>query len=314
MNELHVIFGTGAVGLAVMDELLARGKSVRVVNRSGGQFPAGVESLRGDATDPDFARRAAAGASVVYNALNPAYYQWPELFPRLQAGVLAGAAAAGARLVVMENVYMYGDPQGRPLTEDRPYNAHTRKGQVRARMSQALMTAHEQGQVRVAIGRASDFFGPRSTDQSPLGELVIGRALAGKSAQVIGNIDLPHTYTYVPDIGRALVTLGERDEALGQAWHIPSAQTVTTRALLDMIYAELGQKPNIQVAPRPLLRLMTLFDKNIAEIWEMLYEFEQPFIVDHSKYERAFGNQATPLPDAIRATVNWFRQHHAQAA
>ena len=59
---------------------------------------------------------------------------------------------------------------------------------------------------------------------------------------------------------------------------------------------------------------MALFDRNIAEIWEMLYEFEQPFVLDHSKYARAFGDHATPLNEAIRATVNWFRQQVAKAA
>jgi nucleoside-diphosphate-sugar epimerase len=214
----------------------------------------------------------------------------------------------------MENVYMYGDPHGKPISEDLPYNAHTRKGQVRAQMSRDLIAAHESGRVRVAIGRASDFFGPRSTDQSPLGERVIGHALAGKPAQVLGNIDTPHTYTYVPDIGKALVTLGERDEALGQAWHIPSPQTMTTRQIIHMIYAELGQPPKIQVAPKPLLRLMTLFDRNIAEIWEMLYEFEQPFVLNHSKYANAFGDHATPLQEAIRTTLQWFQQQTAKAA
>ncbi len=315
MSELHVIFGTGAVGMAIMDELVAQGKPVRMVNRSGkAAVPPGVTVLAGDAADVPFTRKAAEGASVVYNALNPAYHQWVELFPKLQAGVLAGAAAAGAKLVAMENVYMYGDPKGRLITEDLPYNPHTRKGQVRAQMSRDLIAAHEKSTARVAIGRASDFFGPRSTDQSPLGELVIGRGLQGKAAQVIGNPNLPHTYTYIPDIGRALVTLGARDEALGQTWHIPNAPAMTTRQIIEMIYAELGQPAKIQAAPRPLLRVMGLFDKNIAEIWEMLYEFEQPFIVDSSKFERTFGQRATPLPDAIRATIHWFRQHVAQAA
>lgn len=315
MSELHVIFGTGAVGMAIMDELVAQGKRVRMVNRRGkAAVSPGVEVLAGDASDMNFSRKAAEGASVVYHALNPAYYQWVELFPKLQAGVLAGAASAGARLVAMENVYMYGDPQGRPITEDLPYNPHTRKGQVRAQMTRALITAHEKGTVRVTMGRASDFFGPRATDQSPLGELVIGRALAGKAAQVVGNPNLPHTYTYIPDIGKALVTLGARDEALGQAWHIPNAPAMSTRQIIELIYAELGQPAKIQTAPRPLLRVMGLLDKNIAEIWEMLYEFEQPFIVDSGRFERTFGQRATPLPEALRATVHWFRQHMEVAA
>src|SRR5215213_11738204 len=154
-GELHVVFGTGAVGMFVMDELIRRGlRRVRMVNRSGrARVPEGVKVVGGDATDEAFAREVSDGASVVYFALNPPYDKWPELFPRLQAGVLEGAASAGARLIAMENLYMYGPTEGRPLTEDLPYAPNTRKGAVRAKMSEELMEAHSSGRVRVAIGR-----------------------------------------------------------------------------------------------------------------------------------------------------------------
>src|SRR5215207_6486758 len=127
-NEgLHVVYGTGPVGLAVMDELVSKGKRVRMVNRSGrASVPEGVEVVGGDATDKAFAQGASEGASVVYFALNPPYTQWAELFPPLQAGVIEGATAAGAKLVAMENLYMYGPTDGRLLTEELPHAPNTR--------------------------------------------------------------------------------------------------------------------------------------------------------------------------------------------
>jgi nucleoside-diphosphate-sugar epimerase len=293
----------------VMDELIRRGRRrVRMVNRSGrARVPHGVEVVGGDATDEAFARGASEGASVVYFALNPPYDKWPELFPPLQAGVLEGAASAGAKLVAMENLYMYGLTSGRPLTEDLPHAPNTRKGRVRARMSEELMDAHSSGRVRVAIGRASDYFGPRVL-ASAAGEQVFGRAVQGKSAQVAGDPNQPHTYTYAPDIGRGLVILGEREEALGQAWHLPSPETLTTRQFVEMIFEEVGKPARIQAAPKILLRAMGLFNPGIRETIEMLYEFEEPFAVDHSKFEQAFGEQATPLREAIRGTVRWYRE------
>jgi nucleoside-diphosphate-sugar epimerase len=308
-GDLHIVFGTGAVGMSVMDELVQRGpRRVRMVNRSGkASVPDGVEVVGGDATDEAFAGEASKGASVVYFALNPPYNKWPELFPRLQAGVLEGAASAGAKLIAMENLYMYGPTGGRPITEDLPYAANTRKGKVRARMSQELMEAHRSGKVRVAIGRASDYFGPRVLT-SAAGEQVFGRAVQGKSAQVAGDPEQPHTYTYVPDIGRGLVILGEREQALGQAWHLPSPETLTTRQFVEMIFEEVGKPARVQAAPKILLRAMGLFNPGIRETIEMLYEFEEPFVVDHSKFEEAFGEQATPLREAIRGTVRWYRE------
>ena len=308
-GELHVIFGTGAVGMSVMDELIRRGRRrVRMVNRSGrARVPHGVELVRGDATDEAFARGASEGASVVYFALNPPYDKWPELFPPLQAGVLEGAASAGAKLIAMENLYMYGPTDGRPLTEDLPHAPNTRKGRVRAMMSEELMEAHTSGKVRVAIGRASDFFGPRVL-VSAAGEQVFGRAVEGKSAQVAGDPDQPHTYTYAPDIGKGLAILGDREEALGQAWHLPSPETLTTRRFVEMIFEEVGKPARIQAAPKILLRAMGLFNPGIRETNEMLYEFEEPFVVDHSKFEEAFGEQATPLRESIQRSVRWYRE------
>jgi nucleoside-diphosphate-sugar epimerase len=307
-GELHVVFGTGPVGLAVTDELVQRDRRVRMVNRSGrARVPDGVEVVGGEATDGAFAREASAGASVVYFALNPPYDKWPELFPPLQEGVLEGAASAGAKLVAMENLYMYGPTDGRPLTENLPYAANTRKGKVRTRMAKELMEAHTSGRVRVAIGRASDFFGPRVLS-SATGEQVFGRAVEGKSAQVAGDPDQPHTYTYAPDIGKGLVTLGEREEALGRAWHLPSPETVTTREFVEMIFEEVGKPARIQAPPKILLRALGLFNPALRETIEMLYEFEEPFVVDDSSFERAFGEQATPLREAIQRTVRWYRE------
>jgi nucleoside-diphosphate-sugar epimerase len=307
-NEgLHVVFGTGPVGLAVMDELVRKGERVRMVNRSGrASVPHGVEVVGGDATDPTFTREASDGASVVYFALNPPYNKWPELFSPLQAGVLEGAASAGAKLVAMENLYMYGPTAGRTLTEDLPYAPNTRKGKVRATMSKELMEAHSSGKVRVAIGRASDYFGPRVL-VSAAGEQVFGRAVRGKSAQVAGDPDQPHTYTYVPDIGRGLAILGAREEGLGQAWHLPSPETLTTRQFVEMIFEEVGEPARIQAAPKILLRAMGLFNPGMRELIEMLYEFEEPFVVDDSKFEREFGEHATLLKGAIGETVRWYR-------
>ena len=313
-SDLHVIFGTGPAGRAVMRELLARGKRVRMVNRSGaGELPAVVELLAGDAADRHFARQASAGATVVYQCLSPPYHRWPELFPRLQAGVVEGAAAAGARLVALENLYMYGPTYGKPLTEKRSMTAMSRKGRVRMEMSEALLQAHAKGRVKVAIGRASDFFGP-GVRLSALGEQVFGAAVRGQPASVLGDIDQPHTYSYISDVGRALVLLGQRDEALGEVWHLPSPPTVTTRELLEMIYAEAGQPLRARGAGNWTVRLLGFFKPHLGELAEMMYLFKESFVVDHAKFTAAFGDLATSLDEAVRSTVEWYRSEQAAKA
>lgn len=308
---VHVVFGAGPVGRAVADELMARGRQVRVVSRSGrpSDTPSegAIEWAVADASDPEATIAAAEGASVVYFALNPPYHQWPELFPPLQANVLAAAKQAGARLVAIENVYMYGPTGGTPMVETAPAAATTKKGRVRAAMHDQLMAAHAAGDVAVAVGRASDFVGPRVLE-SGLGSRAVGPLIAGKRAQVFGDPDLPHTYTYMPDIGVALANLGERDEAVGEVWHIPSGGTVTTRAYLQLLADAAGVgEVRVQRVSKLMLRLVGLFNAAARESVEMVYQFEEPFILDHSKYTAVFGDHATPLADAAAATVEWYR-------
>ena len=228
-QELHVIFGAGPVGLAVMNELVKAGKKVRIVNRSGNiAAPDGVEVVKGDAADPTCTRELCKAAAVVYNCTNPPYTQWPQLFPALQAGVLEGAASAGAKLVVMENLYMYGPTGGKPLTEDLPYHPDTaQRANPRRYVPRFDESAPEWAGAGSDWPRIRLFRG--GVLGSAAGDRLFYPAVTGKAAQFIGNPDMPHTYTYMPDIGRALVILGEHDEALGGAWHIPSPKTVTTR-------------------------------------------------------------------------------------
>ena len=306
----HVIFGTGAIGLATLDALRRRGEAVRLVNRSGtAPVPDDVEIVKGDASDPGFTAAAAEGARVVYQTLSPPYHQWVELFPALQAGVLAAAQATGARLVSMENVYMYGRPAGQPLTETHAHAAHTRKGQLRGRMTRDLLTAHQQGRVEVAVGRASDYFGPRGGAQSNLGDRVFPAALRGKTATVLGNPDQPHTYTYIPDIGEGLAVLGEHPDAPGQIWHLPNdPDTRSTRQLVDIVYRLAGlPRTKLRGTPPLLLRALGLVNPTVREIVEMRYLFEEPFVVDSGKIAAKLGVHATPLPQALADTLTSYR-------
>jgi nucleoside-diphosphate-sugar epimerase len=308
VGDTHVVFGAGTIGLAAIEALTALGLPVRVVSRSGATgLPDGVEQATGDAADPAFAREAATGAAAVYQCLNPPYSRWTDLFPPLQRSVVAAAQAAGARYVSFENVYMYGDTHGAPITETLPHAPTTRKGTVRATMAEELQRLSAAGDLAVATARASDYFGPGAKEQSPLGTRVIGNALAGKAAQVVGDPDQAHSYTYAPDAGRVLATLGTDERAVGQVWHVPNAPAKTTRELIAMIGAELGRDIKVRPAPRLLLRALGLFNTDAGELVEMLYEFEQPFIVDGSKFETAFGMKPTPFAESIPATVAWWR-------
>jgi nucleoside-diphosphate-sugar epimerase len=308
-QELHTIFGTGPVGLAVARELVRRGKAVKMINRSGKRpegVPEGVSVVAGDLFDANVAQQLAQGATHVYQCTNPPYDKWPEQFPTLQANTLEAAAAAGAKYIVMENVYLYGDTNGKPITEDLPFNAHTKKGKVRAQMALDALAAHRAGKVRVTMARASDFYGP-GVSESAAGERVFGFAIKGKAASAPGNLDAKHSYTYIDDVGKTLAILGERDEALGQAWHVPNAEAATTRQFITLIFEELQRPPKISAMGKTMLRTAGVFIPAAREIVEMMYEFEKDFVVDGSKFTQAFGLTATPYREGIKQTVAGYK-------
>jgi nucleoside-diphosphate-sugar epimerase len=305
---VHVVLGTGQVGRALAACLAGRGLAVRAVSR---HRPAGladgIDWRAADAADPDAATDAAKGAAVVYQCLNAPYPQWPELFPPLQRGALAAAERAGALLVTLENLYGYGPTGGKPMTENLPLAATTVKGRTRAAMTGELLAAAAAGRVRIAIGRASDFFGAGVTEGSALGRRVFGNALAGRRADFIGNPELPHTYSYVPDIAAGLATLGTDPRAAGEVWHLPGPQTVTTRALLDLVVGEVGHPVAIRSVPKLAVRALGLVNPTIRALAEMAYEFDEPFILDTTRYEATFGDTGTPLAAAVAATIAWYR-------
>ncbi len=308
MSEFHVVFGTGALGKWTTRELVNMGKQVRVISHSGradSRLPQGVEIVQGDAYDTQHNIEVTKGAAAVYQCAQPLYHEWAEKFPSMQKAILDAVAANGAKFIVGDNLYMYGDTHGQPIREDLPYQPHTKKGRVRGEMSTAIMEAHRSGKVRAAIGRASNFFGP---DDTAVTSYAIRPALEGKSINLLGRTDQPHTFSYVADFGKLLATLGTSEEALGQIWFTPSPAPITQMELVRIMEEELGHKVKFMAAGKLMISMLGLFAPTLRESVEMLYEWDKPFIMDSSKAQKAFGFQGTPLRQAMKETVAWIRE------
>ncbi len=298
---LHVVFGSsGGIGNAVVRELARQGHQVRGVNTTGRAIvPPEVELVAADAARVDDVRRALDGADVVYQCL----------FPAMQDAIIDVAAETGATLVVANNLYMY-DPSLGPMSETSPHAYGERTGgKFYADMGEQALTAHRDGRITATVGQASDIYGPNV--RHGIGrDQVFSRLMAGKAANVLGDPDAVHTYTYADDCARALITLGQHPQALGQTWHLPSAEPITTSALLTMTCDELGIDTKIRAANGLPLTVMALFSQTMRNLKrEKVYQFTTPWLVDHSKYEQAFGADVTPHTDAVKQTVAWFRDH-----
>lgn len=305
----HVIVGIGGpVGNALAHRLHGAGAEVVGICRSGrADVPEPVVVEAADARDVDAMERLAAGAAVIYCCVGMPYTYWREHFPPVIQAMIRAAEASGARLVFADNLYCYG-PVDQTLTEQLPGTDFGSKPALRAQLSREIFDAHEQGRIRATIGRAADFYGPGVTN-SMLGERVFPALLAGKKVQLVGNPDLPHTYTYVPDFARALVTLGHGQEALGRAWHVPNAPTRTTREVIEQAAGMAGTEPRVSTMPGWMLAAVALVSSPMRELREMDYQWTRPLVVDDTAFSRSFWGDATPWEQGLRTTLDWYRTH-----
>jgi nucleoside-diphosphate-sugar epimerase len=306
------VFGcNGPIGVGLMEELVRQGRQVRGVCRSGrSETPPGAEVVAGDAADAENARRLSEGAEIVYACVGIPYPRWREGWPPIVEGLLS--AAEGKRLVFADNLYAYG-PVDRPLRTDLPPTTFGRKPALRARMAFTMLAAHRAGRAQVILVRASDFYGPRVRN-ALLGERVFPAALQGRRAQLLGDIDQPHAYTYAPDFARALARLGRDDRALGKVWHVPNAPARTTREVAEVVCRLAGTEPRISVVPSWLIHGLALAWPLMRELKEMEFQRDRPYLVDDQHARETFGLTHTDLEEGLAATLEWYRQSSGRDA
>ncbi|HEY0189009.1 MAG TPA: NAD-dependent epimerase/dehydratase family protein [Cellulomonas sp.] len=321
----HTIVGAGAIGGALALLLADRGERVTVVTRSGGgpEHP-GVDRVRADAADPDALVPHVEGAVALYSCANPGtYQQWEREWPPLAAALLRAAERTGAVLVTLSNLYGYGPVLG-PIGTDLPLAATGHKGRLRARMWSDALAAHEAGRLRATEVRAADYIGPTVGPAAGLLRRYANAAYAGKTVWSLGDPDVAHSFSYVPDVAALLATVASDERAWGRAWHVPGADPRSVRQVLtDLLAVDLpaetgpdatpapsgaGPAPRIRRVPRALLTAAAPVVPIVRELGEVLWQLERPFVIDAGPTTAAFGLTGTPWPEVRTATARgWAR-------
>ena len=310
-KEFHVVFGaSGNAGSAIIRELVRRKLNVRGVNRSGtADVPEGVEMVKADILNKQESKLAIKDASVIYNCLNVPYNSWvDDLIPLTKAFIDLGTGN-GIKNVIVDNLYMYGSKYNEPLREDMEPLAQSRKGKIRTEMAKLYLQAHKEGKINVILCRASDFYGS-GVINATMGARIMTKVLQGKKIAVLFNPDVPHTFSFVNDYAKAIIDLASFDDVFGQIWHIPAAEPITQRKFLEIAFEIANKTPKITSLSNFMLNTVALFNPIVKEIKELSYQFEKPFIMDHSKYEKRFGINVTPHQEAIKTTIEWYAKEY----
>ncbi len=303
--ETHLIVGAGPVGSATALLLAEDGDRVLLVSRSGsGPDHPGIEKVTANAADRATMLRLSIGATAVYNCANPAYHRWPTDWPPIASSLLQAAKECNGVLVTMSNLYGYG-PVDHPMTERDKLAATGTKGRVRTNMWLEASAAYDASQVRATEARASDFFGPGET--SSHFARMIPRVLASKTVRVLGDPGAPHSWTYIPDVARTLVTLARDERAWGRPWHVPTNPPISQREAVAAVANLAGVPvPLVRGIPGWIVGVGGLVSPLLRELREVLYQFERPFVLDSSAISETFGLQPTPMHEALSATLEWW--------
>ncbi len=315
------IFGaTGAVGKALAAELVKTGKPFRVVGRSGerlrrnfSSYQKLVEYHTADLNDPEAAARAAIGVDTIFYTVGVPYPQF-EQHPKLTRIALGAAASEGVqRFVHLSTVYPYGKPEHDFVNETHPRNPHAFKGRMRKKQEDLVLAADGENGMRTTILRPPNFYGPNS--ELSYVRAIFDAALNGGRANVIGPIDEPHEFIFIPDLAKTLVALSERTEAYGQAWNVAGPGLISTRRFAELVFAAVGQQPRLRVAGKTMLRVLGLFNPFLREVVEMHYLWTTPVKLDDSRLRRLLPNlHKTSYSDGIQATIEAMRAGAIAAA
>jgi nucleoside-diphosphate-sugar epimerase len=303
---MQTILGSGgAIGTPLAKELKKFTGQIRLVGRNPGKVNETDELFPVDVNDLSRIDKAIEGSEVVYVTIGFEYKLkvWQQIWPPFLQAVIKACQAHQARLVFFDNVYMYAKSAVPHMTEESPILPPSRKGEVRKQLHEMIMNAVAKNNLTALIARSADFYGPDNKN-SALSMMVAENLLKGKKAQAFGDVNKIHTYTYTPDAAKATAILGNTPDAFNQVWHVPTTkEKLTTMQWIGLIANELKAEPRIQTVPVWMINLLGLFIPIMKEFPEMIYQYDQDYVFDSSKFEKRFGIEATSPQEGVRILI-----------
>jgi nucleoside-diphosphate-sugar epimerase len=299
--------GSGTLGQALAP--LFGPQPFRVVGRSLTQLRSAFAAYPSadltvwDPAKPETAADALEGIRTLVYLVGVPYTDF-RLHPVLFEQVLTGAIEKGVeRCVLVGTVYPFGLAQTPLVGPDHPRNPQTFKGQMRKQQEDILLAADAAGRIRGTILRLPDFYGP-NVDRSYLSSL-FQAAAQDKTAQLVGPLNTPHEYVYIPDAARILFRLIQEDRAYGHTWNLAGAGKVMLAELLKLVESITGKRVRKFVVGKRMLQLAGWFDPLLKEVAEMHYLFTQPIFLDDSALTTLLGPlNKTSYEDGVRASLS----------
>lgn len=303
-SKIHTVLGAnGAIGKAVIKELEIRQLQIRKVSTKPTWVQANL--LRKEETE-----KAIDGSSYVYLCIGLPYNAkiWETQWPQIMQNVINACEKAQAKLIFLDNIYMYAPPLPIPFDESTPQNPKSKKGKARKQTADLMIKAIRDNKIKGLIGRSADFYGEGAVN-SPFYISFLDRMLQDKRPQTLVSADIEHTYANVLDNGRALVELALNDDCYGEVWHLPVGEPITTNEMLAIFNEKLGSNFKVSVMPTLLKKTLPIFIPMLKEAKEIEYQFKQEYVMSDNKFRKRFPSfKISSYQDGVNRMVNWFKE------
>lgn len=299
-----ILGSTGIIGTELAKSLTQYTQNIRLVSRNPKKVNPTDEIVAADLMNAQQVLNAVKGSDVVYLTAGLQYKinVWKTEWPMIMKNVIDACKTHKAKLVFFDNVYVYGLVNGW-MKEDTLVRPSSKKGEVRAEISQMIMSEVEKGSLDAIIARAADFYGP-NTPLSFVTVTVFDNFKKGKKAQWFLDANKKHSMTYTPDAGKATAILGNTISAYNQIWHLPTDKNVLTgKEFIEAAANAFGIEPRYTVLKKWMIQMVGLFIPVVKESEEMLYQNEYDYLFDSTKFESSFNFKPTSYQTGIAETV-----------
>lgn len=294
---MQTILGAGgAIGVELAKILPQYTDQVRLVSRNPKPVNSSDEIIKADLTNADDVNRAVKDSEIVYLIVGLQYQLkiWQQTWPVIMKNVIEACKSTQSKLVFFDNIYAYDGTNLNPITEDHPINPPSRKGIVRKEILKMFWNAIENKEIEGLVARAADFYGPSIKNVSVLIETVFNPLSEGKRANWLGKVDFKHSFTYTPDAARGTAILGNTPDAYGEVWHLPTApDPLTGRQWIETVAEKLGSKPKFMAASKFVVKIIGLFNSQMKELVEMMYQYDRDYVFNSDKFNERFNFEPT---------------------
>lgn len=303
-GKVTVLGSNGHIGHAVTQAFAAAGWDVTAFGRANRRPVHGVRFIAGDANELEAVRGAIADADVVVHALHLPYDQWGDGRAEAQLQVVIDALGkSGKTLMFPGTIYNYR-ASDRMVTPQIRQEAEAPRGEIRIRLEQMLKTAADKGQFRTIILRAGDFYGPGNRGEWFEQAMLMDYAKGG--LHHLGDLELRHSWAYLPDLAAAFAMLAERrgEFAAFENFHF-AGNFVSHGQMMNAIQKAVPQALKVSPLAWWMLGAIGLVNPIMRDIYRMRYLWRNEMQLADERLDVILGPDfGTPFEAAVAATVD----------